>query len=471
MSSPLQIEIPEYAGCLLEPKRYKIMYGGRGGGKSWAFAIVLLSMGMTRPIRVLCARELQVSIADSVHKLLSDVIFKYPEMAAFYKVQNKNITGSNGTEFNFKGLKHNASEIKSYEGVDIAWVEEAQAVSDKSWEVLIPTIRKDNSEIWMCFNPKNATDPTWQRFVLNQDEDCIVSKVGWQDNPFFPDVLNKERLRLLKQDPQAYEHVYDGEFDTRYSGSVYAKYVKPERISSLVKHDPDYPVYTGWDKGYGDATAIVFYQIGNGEVFIIDYFEDNQEDTRYYCEVLAGRKIEVKQRDLNTGDVLDWKYGDDILEHAHRKAYKYHPQGHFVPHDAMSKFMEAGGRSMVDQARWYGVKMFMIPATEHGHSQEALRATLPKCWISKDRCGDLVLALMHYHYEYDEERKRYSKLPYHDWSSNGCDAAEIMARVWQKSAVTTKELNRREIVNKFHNLRRQNSLDQEDPYRTRKVKR
>lgn len=469
--SNLKIELPEYASDLFAPSRYKIFFGGRGGAKSWAYAIALLTIGMNRPIRVLCARELQVSIADSVHKLLSDVIAKYPGMAAFYEVQNKNIYGLNGTEFSFKGLKHNSTEIKSFEGVDYCWVEEAQAVSDKSWEVLIPTIRKDNSEIWICFNPKNATDPTWRRFVLEKDEDCIVRKVGWQDNPFFPEVMNKERLKLQKNDPQAYAHVYDGEFDTRYSGAVYAKFVDPERISPLVKHDPDYPVYTAWDKGYGDATAIVFYQIGNGEVFIIDYFEDNQEDTKYYCQVLCGREIIVDKRDMESGDVTDWHYGEEIEAHKHRMAYNYHPVGHFVPHDAAVKLMEAGGRSMMAQANRFGVKMFMIPATAHLNSEEALRTTLPKAWINKDRCGDLVHSLMNYHYEYDEERKRYSKLPYHDWSSNGCDAAEIMARVWQESAVTQKELDRREVVNKFHRLRREHNLVQEDPYRMRKVKR
>jgi phage terminase large subunit len=196
----------------------KFSMGDEGGGKSWAFAIALLSIGLNRPIRVLCARELQVSIQDSVHKLLSDIIGKYPGLSAFYEVQNKTIKGLNGTEFNFKGLKHNANEIKSYEGVDYVWVEEAQAVSSKSWEVLIPTVRKEGSEIWLSFNPKNATDPTWQRFVIGKDENTLVKKVNWDSNPFFPEVLNQERLRLLANDPEAYKHVYEGEFDTRYSG-------------------------------------------------------------------------------------------------------------------------------------------------------------------------------------------------------------------------------------------------------------
>lgn len=463
----LELDLPLYAEALFEPRRYKVFYGGRGGAKSWAFAIALLTMGIRRKIQVLCARELQVSIQDSVHKLLSNIISTNASMAAFYDIQNKQIIGINGTEFAFKGLKHNINEIKSYEGADYCWIEEAQAVSDKSWETLIPTIRKDDSEIWLCFNPKNATDPTWQRFVMQQDEDMLVRKVGWQDNKFFPAVLEKERLKLLANDPEAYDHIWNGNFDTRYSGSVYAKWVNQDRITDMVQHDPAYPVYTAWDKGYGDATAIVFYQVGGGEVFIIDYFEDNQEDTKYYCEVLAGRKINVKGRDLDTGDVLHWEYGEDIEIHAHRKAYNYHPTGHHVPHDAAVKLMEAGGRSMIAQAAKFGVKMFMIPATAHLNSEEALRTTLPKAWINKDRCQDLVHALLSYHYKYDEDRGRPGKLPYHDWSSNACDAAEIMGRMWRETGDTQSAIEARARENKFHRLRRENKLNKVDPYRVK----
>lgn len=392
-------------------------------------------------------------------------------MAAFYDVQNKVIYGKNGTEFAFKGLKHNINELKSYEGADYCWVEEAQAVSNKSWETLIPTIRKENSEIWICFNPKNATDPTWQRFVARERANAIVKKVGWQDNPFFPKVLEDERLDLLATDPEAYEHVWEGAFDTRYSGSVYAKFINFDRIKANVKHDPNYPVYTAWDRGYGDATAIIWYQVGAGEIFIIDYYEENQQDVKHYCEVLAGKKIIVDSVDMETMEVIGWHYGEDIPEHAHRQAYNYHPTGHYVPHDAASKLMEAGGRSMVAQAKKFGVMMMLIPATDQSNSEEALRATLPKAWINSERCGDLVHNLTHYHYEYDQDRGRYSKLPYHDWSSNGCDAAEIMARVWRDTVkpTTQKELHRAQVTAKFHRAREQ-AFPSKSPYRVKPVR-
>ena len=161
-----QIEFPLKLQCLFESARYKVLWGGRGGAKSWGIARALLIIGANKPIRVLCAREFQTSIKDSVHKLLSDQIINMG-LTDFYEVVDRTIRGKNGSEFNFVGLKNNVANVKSYEGVDICWVEEAQSVSARSWDVLIPTIRKEQSEIWVSFNPELATDNTYQRFILN----------------------------------------------------------------------------------------------------------------------------------------------------------------------------------------------------------------------------------------------------------------------------------------------------------------
>ena len=162
-----KLQIPSAFQELFKPHRYKVLYGGRGGAKSESIVRALLLIGAQKKTRILCARELQGSIQDSVHKLLADIIYSHPTLDAFYEVQKAAIIGKNGTEFLFKGLKHNITEVKSMAGVDICFVEEAEKVSDQSWEVLIPTIRKDGSEIWISFNPKNLTDPTYQRFVVN----------------------------------------------------------------------------------------------------------------------------------------------------------------------------------------------------------------------------------------------------------------------------------------------------------------
>lgn len=206
----LDLELPECMEPLFQPARYKVFYGGRGGGKSWCFARVLLMLALQRKIRVLCAREFQVSIADSVHRLLCDQISALG-LEGRYSITKTQITSALGSEFIFKGLHHNAQEIKSLEGVDICWVEEAQSVSRESWDLLIPTIRKQGSEIWISFNPGLPDDETWKRFVLNPPQDAVVVKVGWEDNPWFPETLRGEMEYCRSIDPEAFAHIWGGE--------------------------------------------------------------------------------------------------------------------------------------------------------------------------------------------------------------------------------------------------------------------
>lgn len=451
-----------------DKRRYKVLYGGRGGAKSHNIARTLISMGMEQPLRIVCAREIQKSIADSVHQLLSDLIKQY-DLGWFYSITEKEITGLNDTAFKFRGLKHNTTDLKSLEGADILWIEEAENVSDNSYEIAIPTIRKDESEIWISFNPKNPTDASWQRFCAFPDEDVIAHKVSWRDNPFFPKVLELERKRLERSDPEAYKHVWEGEFDTRYSGAVYAKKVATlselGRITDKVKHDPNYPVYCTLDLGFGDATAIIFYQVGNDEVFIIDYYESNMEDIRHYAEIMYGKHIIIDERDLNTGDVVTWHFGDSLEGHEHRQQYTY--EAIFLPHDSKHRTLAAEGRNVIGQVQRFKFAAFYIEATSDRNRHEATWATLPKCWISSAMCKDLVSALMYYHFEWDEDRKVFKQKPVHDWSSHACSAMELLSRVWKDKNLTVKDINRRNVENKFHRLRAENNLDKQDPYKLR----
>ena len=192
------------------PARYKVAYGGRGGAKSHGVARCLVGLAMLRPIRVLCTREYQNSIGESVHRLLADQIDALGFARAF-NVQANVIRGGKGSEFIFAGLKTNPTKIKSFEGIDIAWVEEADRVSNHSWQVLIPTVRKPGSEIWITFNPDLEEDPTYQRFVVKPPPSARVLKVGYRDNPWFPAELEAERLYLASVDDDAYRHVWGGE--------------------------------------------------------------------------------------------------------------------------------------------------------------------------------------------------------------------------------------------------------------------
>ncbi|MBO4317255.1 MAG: PBSX family phage terminase large subunit [Mailhella sp.] len=238
---------------LFTPCRYKVYYGGRGGAKSWAFARALLFLGMQKPMRILCARELQVSIADSVHKLLCDQIADM-QMDAFYRYTKTNIYGLNGTEFLFKGVRHNANEIKSLEGVDVCWIEEAQSVSKESWDLLIPTIRKQDSEIWISFNPGAPDDETYVRFVKNPPENAIVRKVGWQDNPWFPDTLKAEMEYCRRVSIDDYAHIWEGEPSILTEAQIF----KGRFIVEPFETPDDARFFHGADWGFAnDPTTLV----------------------------------------------------------------------------------------------------------------------------------------------------------------------------------------------------------------------
>jgi phage terminase large subunit len=205
----LQINLPPKLQFLFRPSRYKVAHGGRGGGKSHGFAKTLLMMALQRKMLILCAREYQNSIQESVHRLLSEQI-DLLGFSPYYQIQQQSISTVNGSEFIFSGIRNNPTKIKSTEGIDIAWAEEAEKISDESWKILIPTVRKNNSEIWVSFNPDDESDPTYRRFVTSPPPDSVVQEINYYDNPWFPDVLRREMEYLRSVDMDAYEHIWLG---------------------------------------------------------------------------------------------------------------------------------------------------------------------------------------------------------------------------------------------------------------------
>jgi len=262
-----KVKIPKIFKPLFEPARMKIYYGGRGGGKSWSFANTLLVMGARSKMRILCTREIQGSMKQSVHKLLHQCIERMG-LEKFFRVTREGIYGVNGTEFLFYGLRHDPMQIKSLEGVDICWVEEAQKITHESWEILIPTIRKKNSEIWVSFNPNLESDPTYQKFVVNnQREDCQLVKVNYYDNPYFTEELEKELEYMKKWDYDEYLHIWEGECRTTSEAQIFrhkfevADFTAPEDVT----------FYYGLDWGFSqDPTAILRCYIWDGCLYI-DY--------------------------------------------------------------------------------------------------------------------------------------------------------------------------------------------------------
>jgi phage terminase large subunit len=261
---PVKVQIAKPFKSLFQPARYKIFYGGRGAGKSWVFAQALVLMALQKTMRVLCARELQVSISDSVHKLLSDTIERMG-VASRFEITRQTIRSINGTEFIFKGLRHNATEIKSLEGVDVCWVEEGQSVSKESWDLLIPTIRKQSSEIWISFNPGRPDDETYKRFVLEPPDNAVVVKVGYQDNPWFPDTLRKEMEYCRRVSPDDFRHIWEGEPSVLTEAQVF----KGRYIVEPFETPDNARFFFGADWGFAnDPSTLVRCYINGNRLYI-----------------------------------------------------------------------------------------------------------------------------------------------------------------------------------------------------------
>jgi len=377
---------------LFDKARYKIYFGGRGAGKSHSAAKALLILGAKNSIRVLCAREYQTSIKDSVHKLLCDQIVLMG-MEGFYEITQNSIRGRNGTEFAFVGLKNNVANVKSYEGIDICWVEEAQTVSRMSWNTLIPTIRKESSEIWVTFNPELETDETYQRFVVRPPEGAVVQKINWNDNPWFPATLALEKDALKSRDPSAYQTVWEGLCRQTVDGAIFANEMQLAELDgriTKVNYDPTKPVHAIFDLGWADSTAIWFLQFIGMETRLIRYHEDNQKTISHYLALM--------------------------------QTYGYMYDTLWLPHDAQNKTLASNGKSIEEIVRNAGHKTRIIERTPIVDSINAARTIFRNCWFDRENCHDGLQCLRHYRYEVDPETGQFSRNPLHDQYSHGADA-------------------------------------------------
>lgn len=255
----------DWARPLLRPNRYKCLYGGRGSGKSYAVADALLIEGLKRKIRVLCAREFQISIKDSVHHLLKERI-EILGLEGFYTVQETAILGANGSAFIFKGVRHNVQSIKSMSGLTHCWLEEAQTISAESWRVLVPTIREEGSEIWVTFNPLNKTDTVYQELVEKGRDNAYVERVNWDRNPHFPAVLDEERRSMLATDPDAYHHIWEGGFWEKSDAQILSgKWIVEEFEPEADWHGP----YHGADFGFAQSpTTLIRCWVGGSRLYV-----------------------------------------------------------------------------------------------------------------------------------------------------------------------------------------------------------
>ncbi len=263
-----KIKVPKKLECLfITAKRYIDIYGGRGSAKSHTIATFLLSKALEKKCRILCTREIQNSIRDSVWKLLSDKITEYG-WDDFFDVKNDSIIcKKTGSEFIFKGLLRNINDIKSMEGIDFCWVEEAQSVSRKSLEILIPTIRKPKSQIIFSYNPTNDRDPVHVDYTLADRDDCLKVEINYSDNRWFPEVLKKEMEYDRSHDLDKYYHIWEGKTVVHSQAQVfYGKWA----IDEFEAPEKTFFLF-GADWGFSnDPTCLVRCYNSDGKLFI-DY--------------------------------------------------------------------------------------------------------------------------------------------------------------------------------------------------------
>lgn len=393
-----EIQFPEKLAPIFRPARYKVIYGGRGSAKSWSVARALLIQAAAKPMRILCARETQKSIQESVHRLLKDQI-ELMGLQSFYEVQETRILGKNGSDFAFAGIRQQGvTNLKSFEGVDVCWVEEAQVVTRKSWDVLIPTIRKPASEIWITFNPELDSDETYERFVLNPPDGAVVIPCNYSDNPWFPPELEAERVSWLKRDPVGYKTVWEGECRPAVEGAIYSREIdalQKERRIRNVPYDPLLKVHTVWDLGWNDAMSIIFVQRQASEVRIIDYIEDSHRTLDSYVAEIKDRR---------------WNWGTDYL-----------------PHDGRSKNIQTG-KSPEEILRALGRNVQITPNLDIESGIKAARMMFPRCYFDQDKTKVLVNALKRYRRMVNQTTGE-PGAPLHDEFSHGADAYRYLGVV------------------------------------------
>lgn len=396
----MKVEMPaKMAEALFKPSRYKVFYGGRGGAKSINISRALAVQGYGQQHKILCTREIQKSIAESVHAVLEQEIIDIG-LKDFYEIQKTTIIGKNGTQFLFAGLRSNISNIKSIPGITRAWIEEAQNVSKASLSVLIPTVRAEGSEIWFSFNPELEADPIYQDYVIDPPSDAIVVNMNWRDNPWFPDVLRKEKDALERKNKAEYEHVWEGKPKQAIEGAIFAAEMEAAAKEGRITRVPiaaGRPIQTFWDLGQSDRTAIWFVQLVGMEYRLVDYYENSGEKMGHYIDVLAERA---------------YAYGD-----------------HYMPHDAEHDQLAAQKnikQQMQDAIRdnpKLGNSVQIVPRVpQKALGIDAARSIFERCLFDKEKTADGLQCLRRYRYAKDVETGRVSKEPFHDIWSNGADA-------------------------------------------------
>ena len=404
-------EFPDKLGFLFDHYRYKIAHGGRNGAKSWGFSRSLLIQGSVKPLRILCAREIQKSIKDSVHQLLCDQIEELG-LGSFYTILANEIKGQNGTSFGFTGLSDQTiNSLKSYEGADICWVEEAQTVRRRSFDILLPTIRKSGSEVWLSLNPELDSDEAFARFIIDPPKDAYVQEINYNDNPWASEESENERKELLRlvdigiREQDDYDNIWLGKCRAAVAGAIYYKEVTEAKLKGRLRdvpYDPMLKVHTIWDLGRSDYMAIIMVQKVASEIRVIDYIEDSHRTLADYVLTQEPGREDLSKRKYN--------WGTDYL-----------------PHDGTHKTIHHE-LSAIQQLKSLGRDVYEPGVPDIGVESgiRSARLMFPRVYFDKDKAATLFNRLGRYKRRINQSTLM-AETPLHDENSHGADGFRYLS--------------------------------------------
>ena len=398
--------IPVFEGTA----RIRGAYGGRGSGKTRSFALMSAVFGYRwgqSGLRgtILCGREFMNSLGESSMAEVKNAILSVDWLASYYEIGEKFIRSKDGRiTYTFAGLRRSLDSIKSQSRILIAWVDEAESVSGRAWDLLMPTVREEdksigfNSEIWVTWNPESKYSATHERFREKFPSNSKIVSLQWEDNDWFPDILNEQRLEDKEKRPDMYEHIWEGGYLVYSEGAYYStelRRAKDEDRICKVNYDRGKGVVTSWDLGIGDSTSIVFAQFIGAEIHIIDFYEASGAGLEHYVKVLQDR-----------GYVYDQ---------------------HVLPHDV--RVRELGtGKSRVEMLEELGIHNIEIaPSLLIDDGIQQVRTMLDKCYFDEVQCEKLIDSLLAYSREWDDNGMTWRMRPKHDWSSHAADAMRYLA--------------------------------------------
>lgn len=392
------IDFPRKLAPLFGPKRYKVLRGGRGGTKSWGVGRALLLRGVQGKLQCICAREFQSSIRDSVHKLLRSQIASLG-LSSCYRVEQSAIYGPHGTQFVFVGLSDQTAEnLKSYEDFDVCWVEEAQVLTERSLQILTPTIRKPGSEIWFTYNPQLENDPIEEFARSLTDADGIVIDLNWRDNPWFTDELEAERQRAKRTMSKIdYENIWEGKLRPAASGAIYAEEMaqlyEEKRVGEF-PYDPFHLVHPVFDLGWNDKMSIGLAQRHISQIRVIEYLENDHKTLDWYSRELRNKP------------------------YAYGKVY--------LPHDGESGDYRTG-KSAKDILEGLGWQVECLPRSNVEEGIRVARMAFKQLYVNESKCARLLECLKRYKRAVPKSTNE-PQGPLHDEFSHGAD-------MWRYTAI------------------------------------